>query len=155
TPPLECLYVPVLSSVRQRSMKGTPAGGPSGRCQPNLLGAALEMRFDFFQSFALCFWKEERGSDEVDYGAAGKSPKHGGVTILADRGQEDRGDAGRDSLINQERNAHTVRPDAGWHQFRKRQPHAHTGADGKEGHENEKCDGDHPSAVRAGQGSDQ
>src|ERR1700674_3398857 len=94
--------------LRQSSMKGTPARGPSRRCQSMLLGRALEMGFDLFQRFALCFRKEEGRSDEVDYGAAGKSPEHGGISILAHGGQEDRGDAGRDRLVDQQSNAHAV-----------------------------------------------
>src|SRR5437899_608296 len=113
------------------------------------------MRFNLLQSFPFRFWEEYRGGDEVNYGTSSKTKKHGRVTMLADGGQKHGGDGGRNGLINQQGNAHTVRANPRWHQFRKRQPHAHSRSDREKRHEDEETNRHQPAIVSGRQRRDQ
>ena len=117
--------------------------------------AAFKMFFDFFQGFSLGFRQKESRRDEIDHRAAGKGEEHRRVAILANGRQEDGGDGGGDGLIDEERDAHAVGPDARGHQFREREPDADTGADRKKSHEREQADGGEPTVMRRGNGRDE
>ena len=123
--------------------------------EENLQLAVVEMLFDFFQSLALGLRQEDCGGDEVDDGAGGESEEHGRVAVLADRGQKHGGNGCRDSLINQESDAHAVGANSGGHQFRKRQPDADSGTNRKKCHKDEEADRHQPAILRTRDRSNQ
>ena len=67
--------------------------------------------------------------------------------MLADGGQKHGGDGGRNGLINQQGNAHTVGANPRWHQLRKCQPDAHSRSDREKRHEDEETNRHQPAIV--------
>src|SRR5712692_10467670 len=70
------------------------SANPSCNWEIGLFPRSLKIRFDFLQSLPLGFRQEHCGSDEIDYGAAGKAKKHCRGPVLAD-GRQEHGGNGR------------------------------------------------------------
>src|SRR6266567_6379086 len=113
-----------------------------------LRGCAFEMRFNFFQSLAFSLRQEPCRGNEIDDGTRGEAEEHRRVSVLAHCGQKHGCDGRRDCLIKNQSNAHPVRADASWHQFRKREPHANSRTDRIKCHKHEERNSDHPSILR-------
>jgi len=80
----------------------------SGDKRLRLHPRALKVRFNLLQRFSFRFGQEPRGGDEIDNGTCRKPEEHGGVSVLADRGQKDCGDSRGNRLVNDQRDAHSV-----------------------------------------------
>ena len=103
------------------------------------------MRFDLLQGFALGLGQQECGGQEVDDRESRKQVEHRRVAVLANEGQEDGLEDGRNELVEDEGDAHAVGADARGHEFRERQPDADAGAGGVEGNEHIDEEGDEPA----------
>src|SRR5947209_3579448 len=78
---------------------------------------AFKVLFDFFQGLALGLGQEKHSSGEVDDGKASEQEEHCRISVIADDGQKDRCERGRDYLVYVQRDAHAVGADTGRHQL--------------------------------------
>src|SRR6185312_11337707 len=112
--------------------------------------AAFEIGLDFFERFALCFRQEKHCDQEVNDSEAGEKEKHGRVSILAHKGQENSGERSGDKLVDDQRDAHSIGADAGGHELGKSDPDNRAGADGEESHEEIKAECHKPTMTGGG-----